>query len=297
MALKESFYTLQEFMLRFAASGLVPARWVFNVPKTSQLTKPAAAPETIEIVSHCWNYSHLLSYQLMSLVDNPPQQFSIRFTVFYSKEDKATVKLLNQYSAVRRDGIQWNFIELDKNALLRRAIGRNQAAKNTSADWIWFTDCDLVFGKDTFNSLAHELTGQRSLLVFPETVKRTSLLEKNNKLLTCDEFNVDDCLKGGSVKFHTFEKATGPVQIVHGPSARKYGYCDQLACYQQPQERWVKTYEDRAFRWLLGTHGEPINVADVSIIRHVEKGRYGSDSALSKLREMNRKIKDKLLAR
>ncbi|MGM0526748.1 MAG: glycosyltransferase family A protein [Pseudomonadota bacterium] len=297
MALRENFFRLQEFALRFAASGLFPASWICNVPKSSQLATPAAAPETLEVVSHCWNYAHLLSYQLQSLIDYAPNQLTIKFTVFYCQEDQATVKLLDQYSAISHDNINWNFVELDKSALLRRAIGRNKAAKSTSADWIWFTDCDLVFGKNTFSSLRDQLTGQQSILVFPATVKRTSLLEKDNELLTCDRFNAADCLENDTCNFHTFEKATGPVQIVHGSIAREYGYCDQLACYQQRKDRWVKTYEDRAFRWLLGSHGEPIDVGDVGIIRHVEKGRYSSGSLLSKIREMNRRMKDKLLAR
>lgn len=297
MALRESFFRLQEFALRFAASGFFPAHWICNVPKSNQLATPAAEPETLEIVSHCWNYSHLLSYQLQSLVDYAPKELVITLTVFYSDEDQATVKLLEQYNTIDLDTIKWNFVQLDKSALLRRAIGRNKAAKNTNADWIWFTDCDLVFGKNTFSSLKHQLTGQQSILVFPGTVKRTSLLEKDNDFLTRDGYNANDCLEQDSVNTHTFEKATGPVQIVHGSIAREYGYCDQLACYQQPKERWVKTYEDRAFRWLLGTHGEPISVADVGIIRHVEKGRYTSGSWLSKIRQMNRRIKDKLLAR
>jgi|TARA_R100000687_G_scaffold13842_2_gene10671 hypothetical protein len=87
------------------------------------------------------------------------------------------------------------------------------------------------------------------------------------------------------------------VQIVHGDTARRYGYCEQIDCYQQPKDRWVKTYEDRAFRWLLGTHGKPLNIEDVSIIRHVEKGRYKKNSTFSEMRKANRQAKDKLLAK
>ena len=297
MAARQRWYTAQEFLLRFAASGIFPARWLFDVPEKPLLEQPSGKPDSVEIVSHCWNYSHLLRYQLQSLINNAPQSFKLTLTVFYSAEDTDTVELLNDTKAVTVRNVSWNFIQLSTEELLRRAIGRNKAAKETKADWIWFTDCDLLFGEETFSSLNEALTCQDSILVFPGTVQRTSLLEKQDELLNSDQTKVSDCMQRDCVKQHTFEKATGPVQIVRGDIARQYGYCEQLDCYQQPKERWVKTYEDRTFRWLLGSHGQPIDVEDVGIIRHVEKGRYKKQSPLSKLRETNRKIKDKLVAR
>ncbi|MGM0481161.1 MAG: glycosyltransferase [Pseudomonadota bacterium] len=239
----------------------------------------------------------MLNYQLQSAVDYAPTQLKVKFTVFYSNEDKATAELLERYRQMSVENIEWNFIALNKGELLRRAIGRNRAAKQTTADWIWFTDCDLVFGEETFESLVEELTHQQSRLVFPQTIKRTSLLEKNHELLSGGECKSDDYLKQSDVNTHTYEKAVGAMQIVHGPTAQQYGYCEQLKCYQQPKERWVKTYEDRAYRWILGTHGKPVNVKNIGIIRHVEKGRYTSGSVFSKLRKVNRKLKDKLFGR
>lgn len=181
---------------------------------------------------------------------------------------------------------------------MRRAIGRNKAAKETKADWIWFTDCDLLFGENTFPSLKQALRKESCILAFPEQVARTSLLSKEHDVL-CNgkETSVKECLQQASFSTHTFSKASGPVQIVHGDTARRYGYCEQIDCYQQPKDRWVKTYEDRTFRWLLGTHGKPLDIDDVSIIRHVEKGRYKKDSAFSEMRKANRQAKDKLLTK
>ncbi len=297
MVLQQKILAVQEFLMRFAASGLMPANWLFDAPREVNLEQPAGTPETIEIVSHCWNYAHLLQYQIQSLIENEPADVRVIYTVFYAPEDAKTTKLLKSTEKNRLKNIDWNFIPLDVPDLMRRAIGRNKAAKSTVADWIWFTDCDLLFGKDTFPSLVEELTGQDNILVFPETVLRTSLLDKNDELLCAERFSASDCMERDCVKSHQFEKATGPVQIVRGDVARKYGYCDQIRCYQQPKERWVKTYEDRTFRWLLGTHGQPIDVESVGIIRHVEKGRYHKRSPFSKLREANRKVKNKLLAR
>ncbi|MGM7319028.1 hypothetical protein [Idiomarina sp. ST10R2A5] len=121
--------------------------------------------------------------------------------------------------------------------------------------------------------------------------------EEHDVLCNGKETSVEECLQQADVTTHTFSKASGSAQIVHGDTARRYGYCEQIDCYQQPKDRWVKTYEDRAFRWLLGTHGKPLNIEDVSIIRHVEKGRYKKNSTFSEMRKANRQTKDKLLAK
>jgi len=82
--------------------------------------------------------------------------------------------------------------------------------------------------------------------------------------------------------FSRFDKdrATGPLQITHGDIARAVGYCESLPYYQRPSATWCKAYEDRAFRWLLRTQGEPVDVPGVFRIRHVAKGRY-TGSALN----------------
>ena len=56
--------------------------------------------------------------------------------------------------------------------------------------------------------------------------------------------------------------------------------------------RWMKTYEDRAFRWLIGTHGTPLDIPNVCQIRHIVKGRYKTDSWWTKVRKAVRKSQD-----
>lgn len=291
----QSLNRMKELALRVAASGLFPAKWLYKTPKSTQLSKPAEQPKHIEIVSHCWNYSHLFAYQLQSLVNHAPNNMTITLTGFYSIEDQDSVALVEHFKQRQVPNVTWNFIPLSTPDLLRRAIGRNQAAKKTKADWIWFADCDLLFGEDTFESLQEQLTGEQSILVFPDTLYRTVLLPKDDQLLGAKTGDVDMSVLD-TTDFHpySYEKAAGAIQIIYGDIARDIGYCDDISCYQQPKERWVKTYEDRAIRWVLGTHGKPLPIRSVSIIRHVEKGRYMQDSALSEIRKKNRQIKDKM---
>jgi hypothetical protein len=89
-------------------------------------------------------------------------------------------------------------------------------------------------------------------------------------------------------------RATGPLQITHGDVARRTGYCNAIKHYQRPVNRWQKTYEDRAFRWLLRTQGTPADVPGVYRIKHISKGRYSPSPAVAQLRGMLRRLQSML---
>lgn len=268
--------------LRFAASGWVPARWY-------QPSLPPCRPTTgrlqLEIVSHCWNYAHLLIHQLSSLANFPPTQIDVTMTVFYNREDTRTARLLDWFAEQSVANVRWNWRELPKAALFRRAIGRNLAALETKADWVWFTDCDLLFQQGCLDTLAGALQGRTDRLVYPKVERCTSLLANDDPLMSVDT----DRPAMVAINTETFEefhrtRATGPLQIAHGDVARSAGYCAALDYYQRPSNTWCKTYEDRAFRWLLGTQGTPLDIPGVFRIRHVHKGRYTGSRTQSTLR-------------
>nr|WP_202797834.1 glycosyltransferase [Rheinheimera sp. A13L] len=200
--------------------------------------------------------------------------------------------MLKSYDKFQHNNVQLNFQNLPTPSLLRRAIGRNLAAKTTTADWIWFTDCDLLFQRGCFDSLAQQLQNRKDVIVFPKKLKATCLLTKEDDLLR-NLCTAEQSIASNQFVYRKYKKATGPIQIVHGDVARKSGYCDSLAVYQQPKSRWVKTYEDRAFRWLMGTHGTPVEIENLYLIRHQEKGRYKKDSKLSVFRKYIRILKAK----
>ncbi len=142
---------------RIAASGVLPARW-FSPPVPGPDSRAAKTGKLqIEIVSHCWNYSHFLVYQLSSLALSPPTRAEVTMTVFYCEEDQRTRELLEHFSGVHVEGVTWNWQKLPKGLLFRRAVGRNQAALATRADWIWFTDCDTLFRQGCLDHLSDRL--------------------------------------------------------------------------------------------------------------------------------------------
>lgn len=287
---------IKEFLLRFAASGYFPATaFIKNQPDKTSL-RVFEQDIKLEIVSHCWNYARFFVYQLSSLVKYPPTNMQLKLTVFYSEEDQETTKLLAHFQQISVPNVEWNFQKLPTPLLLRRAIGRNHASKHTEADWIWFADCDMVFHEGCLDALEGLLKGRQDILLFPDTLLVTPLLTEADPMISAGK-DKTSLLEVDKTKFkpRKFDRATGAIQIIHGDVARACGYCDDLAVYQKPKYHWTKTYEDRAIRWLLGTHGTPISLPNLLLIRHAEKGRYKEDSKISVVRKTIRRIKSALI--
>ncbi len=281
-----------DYFLRFAASGTVPASWFLPDFPPLEKRRSFSGELNIEIVSHCWLYGHMLVYQLSSLINYPPTNCQVTMTVFYCEEDTRTRELLNYFSGIQKANIRWNWQALPREQLFRRGIGRNYAARETQADWIWFTDCDLIFHKGCLDDLCQQLQNRRDALVFPKFERCTSLLTNEDPMLTVDPGNIQ-ILDINTQKFTLNERtrATGPLQITHGDIARHCGYCECLPLYQTPANTWCKAREDRAFRWLLRTQGTALDIKGVYRIRHVYKGRYSGGKVSTGMRSRIRRIK------
>ena len=276
--------------LRLAAGGWVPASW-FQAPPPSSIANKTGRLH-IEVVSHCWQYAHLLNYQLSSLILFPPKHCDVTMTVFYALDDHNTAALLKYIESQQvASNITWNWVALPKERLFRRAIGRNMAAKQSRADWVWFTDCDLMFREGCLDGLNELLQASADVLVFPRREKVTDLLADEDPMLAFDISALS--LVDIDPQIFTISergRATGPLQITHGDVARSHGYCETLAYYQRPSLKWCKAYEDRAFRWLMRSDGIPLGVPEVYRLRHVFKGRYTGGKAQTAIRTKLRRL-------
>lgn len=280
------------FFFRLAASGLLPAAWFRDRLPTPSERKQKTGKLKLEIVSHCWNYSNKLAYQLSSFVNYAPKEIELTATIFYSEEDKGTSELVKFFSEIEVENVIWNFQALPKEQLFRRGIGRNTAARNSKADWLWFTDCDIIFHKNCLDSTAQQLQGKSDSLYYPRQEQTTPMLASDDPML--QKSSKPQIVDIDTSEFELFsrDRAKGAFQIVHGDVARAIGYCEGLSLYQTPSDHWCKCYEDRAFRWLLGTQGIPLEIDGVFQIRHVEKGRYKEDSTWSDVRSKVRRMQE-----
>jgi len=285
-------WVYKHFYCRLIGTWL-PAHWFGpRPPDTHQLSKPTGRLK-VEIVSHCWQYAHLSVYQLSSLVNHPPTLLDLTYTLFYSPEDKATNELVKTFAAMDIPNVRWQWREMPRMELFRRAIGRNRAAMATKADWIWFTDCDLIFHAGCLDSLANALESIQCRMVFPAAERVTDLLPADHPLVNLDAespqvVDIDPEL----FRPNKIQKAKGAFQIAHGDVARKCGYCKELSFYQRPTQRWRKAYEDTAFRRVISDSGRPVPVTGLHRIRHQEKGRYSQTSRISGVRQSLRQISD-----
>lgn len=250
----------------------------------------------IELVVHCWRYSRLLTYQLSALVLHPPQRARVRAVVFYSQEDRRTCELLQQprvqsflYS-FEQSSIEIFAWPLETASLLRRAIGRNAAAKASTAPIVWFADCDMPIRGETFDWLVENWPDDAALC-YPRHVGK------------CTHAHGDELIE--AVAGHQFydidttdfpaarqRRAIGGTQIVRGALAREHGYLDpghpknterqalRLAKrYHKPQERWRRTTEDPSYRgWLQHVSGERVgrgHALDVPGVYRIRHSKYG----------------------
>lgn len=281
---------------RLAASGALPASWFRTMDPDKVQRAKRTGRLNLEIVTHCWQYGHLLTYQLSSLVNHRTDKLHVTMTVFHAAGDEPVTRVLRFFEGIDLPNVTWDWRPLPKEHLFRRSIGRNLAAGGTHADWIWFTDADVVFHEGCLDALANLLQGRDDPLVYPRTPLGTSLLTEDHDILRKGRTEPavrHIPLEAFSFQGRALDKATGPYQIAHGDMARALGYCASIDFYQRPALRWRKAYEDRAFRWLLGTPGTPIDVPGVCRIRHVAKGRYRNDSLTGRLRAFMQKRRDR----
>ena len=235
----------------------------------------------LEIVSHCWNYSRLLTYQLSSIVLYPPTKLDVTFTVYYTDEDERTAEVLRYFGEKDVPNVAWNWRNVTPGELFQRPMGRNEAALATKADWIWFCDCDQVFHAGCLDALPAELAACRNDLVFPKYAMRTQHIDADNPIFT-QLGETPQVIDINPADFtptpHT--KAVGGMQIVRGDVARRVGYCRDMPKYQKPLKRFPKQRADVVFRRaVLGEDGAPINVPAFYRIEHVAKGRKRLQSA------------------
>ncbi len=277
---------------KLAATGLLPGRWFRAGIPAESARKTHAQGITLEIVSHCWQYSHFLAYQLSSLALTPPQNHRVIMTVYYAKEDEKTAALLDFFSQKTVNNITWHWQAMPKEELFRRGIGRNRSALTSTADWLWFTDCDVIFKGDCIDTICDAIKGRREALLYPSHENITPMLAESDPMVQRGAQPAIIDIEGDEFTQHPLTRATGPMQIVHGDVARAMGYCDRLSIYQKPTHRWRKCYEDILFRWLVGSEGVRLEVGGTYRIRHIFKGRYKKGSWFSRLRSRIRRAKD-----
>jgi len=236
-----------------------------------------------QLVSHCWKYSRLLTYQLSSLILHPPLDVHVRMTVFYTPEDTRTQKCLEFFEQQRVPNVLWDWRPLERTRLMRRAIGRNLAARETESDWVWFTDCDMAFGDCTFDVLADVVRESEWQCVYPQRIWINRNHSDGDKAIEAVASPAVSDLSYDEFVIKKYRRAIGGVQIVRGDVARTCGYCPRRR-WQRPAENWMQCKEDVTFRRIVArqfeTTWQPIDLPHVYRLRHSDNGRTNASLEL-----------------
>ena len=262
--------------------------------------------ESIQIISHAFcppgvgHYAEHLKWQWASLTNYPPS-VPTTLSVCFTGSDDATCERLSKMHQMILDGrtdplVKLQTLQMRPSQLFRRAIGRNWLAKRSSADVVWFSDCDYLFGPDCLKTLA-ELAGRTSGLVMPQTI----LINKDagNKAEKADHAvgdrmvadNLDyDLPQIDPSLFASRQQriCIGGCQIVGGNLAREIGYLDGTD-YVQPVDEangFLSCKCDRVWRHRNNLTATRLPIPNVYRIRHSRDGRDFTLTGENKGREV-----------
>ena len=231
---------------------------------------------TVEVVTHCWNYSRLLTYQLSGFVRHAPERHDLVVSVYHNPDDAATCRVIEYVQSVNHSShVKIVPAPLVRRKLFRRAIGRNLACKATRADVVILTDCDYVYRAGAIDDIAAAmLTAPGPVLGYVHH-HRASLTHEDGDAeiaacLTPSLIDVDETRYGES----RLRTAIGGSQIVTGEWARAHGYLPDSKRWQREADTWQRTFEDKVFRRASGLELLPIDCPSVYRIRHSQRGRF-----------------------
>jgi hypothetical protein len=233
---------------------------------------------TLQVISHCWQYERALAFHLSALYLHPPATCRAIATVFYCPDDEPVCRALDYFRGLPEPpAVTLDPRPIDQPRLCRRAIGRNLAARETTADFVLFSDVDYLFGPGALDAAA------AALLATNET--RPALCHPRHIWQSIDHCRGDEELARASepqlidVEQTRYElvripRGIGGVQWVPGPWARERGYLPDSERYQAPADVWKRTYCDRIFRAYSGLPEIALDVPGMYRLRHSKRGRF-----------------------
>lgn len=234
----------------------------------------------IQTVSHCYRYPRLLVRRLSAAMLYPPVACRVECVVFFTAADSFVNRVIAHFAALDWPAnVTLRPWPIGTPHLLRRAIGRNMAAKLTTADLVIFDDIDYLYGPGCLDAIAAATAPRITAgepLFFPRVVQVSADHERGDAVIFSTPFD-PPAVVGLPPADHfapkRMNRAVGGCQWVAGDVARR-GYLPNSQRYQKPQERWRRTHEDRVYRASLGGRGTPLDIPGVYRIRHSKRGRF-----------------------
>lgn len=213
--------------------------------------------KALEISIHTYNYQRRLCWMLSSILQQTGNTPDIVVSISYTPNN-GNPTTESVISFFREKGLNIIDVILKKEEVSNRAIARNIRTKETTADWILFADCDMVYDRLFFDHLKKEVEKDK----YKNETKvigadRYSLddnfcikfFEEDNREYPCVIDNVSDITKLWPIKWiRGGDVAPGYFQLAKMSNIRNNG----IVYSGKNRDVWRSTKSDREFRLRMG---------------------------------------------
>ena len=228
--------------------------------------------KTVRIVSHVWQYSRLACYHLSALVLHPPRETAVQCTICYCRDDRFTSDVLDFFADFKVPNVTWDWYPLEKERLCRRAIGRNEIAKNNQSDFVFYSDIDYVLRGEVIDAAVREI-GDENALFYPRDVLQSKTHQDGDaEIWRVTEPGIYE-IEDSRYDIIPLDRPIGGCQWLRGAFLREKGYLPDGHKFLAPEPEWRRTYEDCRSRGYWCLPWKRLAVNGVRRIRHSDRGR------------------------
>lgn len=171
----------------------------------------------IEFCVVCYNYQKRFLAQLSSIaeqIDPPDMTINV---VYVRGNGNPDVETIADYYT-KNHGLKFKLLPFNSREEIKfRGLTRNKQIQETTQDWIYFADCDLVFTKNYFRKLADQLDDSMNKVVTGLFLIRTFADEVGKFVENIDMFTPDIYKKASELKVCRRKRikiASGGMQII-----------------------------------------------------------------------------------
>jgi len=221
---------------------------------------PAVIPEgkiSIEICIHCFRYQKRLTWMLSSILQQKGDVPNIIINISHTDDDgnPTTEQVCNFF---RDKGLNIVETKVTMKEVSNRALARNKQATATTADWILFSDSDMVYSEFFFDDLQKRLKTIYKDVQLVMGADRHSLndqfcikyFEEDKRIYPCVIEGAAKEASGFKLKWITGKGvAAGNFQLVSVKVIKEKG---KGKITDRPGDFWRHTKGDRALRVRLG---------------------------------------------
>ena len=238
--------------------------------------------KSVHIISHCWCppgydfYSQLLKHQIASLIRYTSSIIKVKLTVCCDLNDTPTIQVFKSCMQLNdKENVELRLHPLTEDKLFRRAIGRNEVAKKSQCDVVWFCDCDYLFGIDCLLSVVTQVV-ECDTLYYPSTCLTNSTHGELEPIVESGRRTELPEIDYPAFIPKRIPRAIGGVQIVSGNTARRLGYLDGTKWMNpvDPKDGFRNTKCDISFRETIPGRNVSIRAVELYRLRHEVSGLF-----------------------